>query len=100
MAQVAADMLGLPLDNVTIKLGDSTLPQSPVEGGSWIAASVSNGIATTAGAIRTELLRLAKHIPNSPLSEATSADVALAHGNIVRSRQDTRATSHEDAMLT
>ena len=40
MAQVAADMLGLPLDNVTVKLGDSTLPQSPVEGGSWIAASV------------------------------------------------------------
>ena len=25
MAQVAADMLGLPLDNITIKLGDSTL---------------------------------------------------------------------------
>ena len=48
MAQVAADMLGLPLDNISIKLGDSSLPQSPVEGGSWIAASVSNGIATTA----------------------------------------------------
>ena len=43
MAQVAADMLGLPLDNITIKLGDSSLPQSPVEGGSWIAASVANG---------------------------------------------------------
>ena len=44
MAQVAADMLGLPLDNISVKLGDSSLPQSPVEGGSWIAASVSNGI--------------------------------------------------------
>jgi CO/xanthine dehydrogenase Mo-binding subunit len=30
MTQVVADMLGLPLDNITIKLGDSTLPQSPV----------------------------------------------------------------------
>ena len=48
MAQVAADMLGLPLESISIKLGDSTLPQSPVEGGSWIAASVSNGIVTTA----------------------------------------------------
>src|SRR5262245_62458543 len=47
MAQVAADLLGLPLENISIKLGDSSLPQSPVEGGSWIAASVSNGIATT-----------------------------------------------------
>src|SRR5262249_42856268 len=47
MAQVAADRLGLPLDAVSIKLGDSGLPQSPVEGGSWIAASVANGIVTT-----------------------------------------------------
>ena len=59
MAQVAADMLGLPLDNISVKLGDSTLPQSPVEGGSWIAASVCNAIATTAGEVRKELLRLA-----------------------------------------
>ena len=58
MTQVAADMLGLPLDNATIKLGDSTLPQSPVEGGSWIAASASNGIATTSDAVRGELLRV------------------------------------------
>ena len=45
MAQVAADMLGLPIENISVKLGDSTLPQSPVEGGSWIAASVSAAIA-------------------------------------------------------
>ena len=45
MAQVAADMLGVPIDNVTVKLGDSTLPHSPVEGGSWTAASVSHAIA-------------------------------------------------------
>jgi xanthine dehydrogenase YagR molybdenum-binding subunit len=98
MAQVAADMLGLPLDNVTIKLGDSTLPQSPVEGGSWIAASVSNGIATTAGAIRTELLRLAKQMPNSPLADATSDDVALADGKLVSKRDASRAVSLADAM--
>ena len=91
-------MLGLPLDNVTTKLGDSTLPQSPVEGGSWIAASVSNGIATTAGAIRTELLRLAKQMPNSPLADATSKDVALADGKLVSKRDVSRAVSLADAM--
>ena len=57
MAQVAADMLGQPLENISVKLGDLTLPQSPLEGGSWIAASVSNGIfALTANAVRDELL--------------------------------------------
>jgi xanthine dehydrogenase YagR molybdenum-binding subunit len=38
MAQVTADMLGLPLDDVTAKLGDSSLPLVQVEGGSWTAA--------------------------------------------------------------
>jgi xanthine dehydrogenase YagR molybdenum-binding subunit len=98
MAQVAADMLGLPLDNVTIKLGDSTLPQSPVEGGSWIAASVSNGIVTTADAVCQELLRLAKQIPNSPLAGATTDEVALADGKLVSKRDASRGVSIADAM--
>jgi xanthine dehydrogenase YagR molybdenum-binding subunit len=98
MAQVAADMLGLPLDSVTIKLGDSTLPQSPVEGGSWIAASVSNGIVTTSNAVREELLRLAKQMPNSLLADAAPDEVALADGKLVSKRDASRAVSIADAM--
>ena len=98
MAQVAADMLGLPLDNISIRLGNSTLPQSPVEGGSWIATSVSNGIATTAEAIRNELLRLASLAPNSPLADAAPGDVGLAEGKLVSRRDPSRAVSIADAM--
>ena len=98
MTQVAAEMLGLPLDSVTIKLGDSSLPQSPVEGGSWIAASVSNGIVTTADAVREELLRLAKRMPNSPLADATPDEVALADGKLVSKRDPARAVPIADAM--
>src|SRR5262249_12968775 len=98
MAQVAADMLGLPIENITIKLGDSTLPQSPVEGGSWIAASVANGIATTSDAIRKELLRLAKLMPNSPVADAAPEEVALADGKLVSKRDASRAVSIADMM--
>ena len=52
MTQVAAEMLGLPLDSVAIRLGDSSLPQSPVEGGSWIAASDTPMIPTAASVER------------------------------------------------
>ena len=98
MAQVAADMLGLPIDNISIKLGDSSLPQSPVEGGSWIAASVANGIATTSEAIRNELLRLAKLVPDSPLANAELDDMALADGKLVSKRDPSRAVSIADVM--
>ena len=52
MAQVTADMLGLPIDNMAVKLGDSTLPPCPLEGGSWIAASVSHAIVGAAEEVR------------------------------------------------
>ena len=97
MAQVAADMLGLPIDNISVKLGDSTLPQSPVEGGSWIAASVCNAIAGTAVEVRRELLRLAQAMPNSPLSDASVDDVTLTDGKIARA-SDGAAVSIADAM--
>jgi xanthine dehydrogenase YagR molybdenum-binding subunit len=98
MAQVTADMLGLPLENITVKLGDSTLPQSPVEGGSWIAASVANGIATTADAVRHELFGLANKMPNSPLADVGLEDVKLADGKIVSQRDPDREVSIADAM--
>jgi len=98
MAQVTADMLGLPLENITVKLGDSTLPQSPVEGGSWIAASVANGIATTADAVRHELFGLANKMPNSPLADVGLEDVKLADGKIVSQRDPNREVSIADAM--
>jgi xanthine dehydrogenase YagR molybdenum-binding subunit len=98
MAQVAADMLGLPIDNVSIKLGDSTLPAAPVEGGSWMAASVSHAIKNAADAVRGELLALAKKMPDSPLKGLKLDDVTLADGKIVGKQDTTRAVSIADAM--
>jgi xanthine dehydrogenase YagR molybdenum-binding subunit len=98
MAQVAADMLGLPIDNVSIKLGDSTLPSAPVEGGSWIAASVSHAIKNAADAVRKELLALAKTMPDSPLKGAKLDEVTLADGRIVSKQDTSRAVPIADAM--
>jgi xanthine dehydrogenase YagR molybdenum-binding subunit len=97
-AQVAADALGLPLDNITVKLGDSTLPHAPVEGGSWGAASVAHAIAKTAGKVRAELLRAAKTMPNSPLANAKPEDVALVDGQLVDAKDRGRGVSIADVM--
>jgi xanthine dehydrogenase YagR molybdenum-binding subunit len=98
MAQVAADTLGLPIDNISVKLGDSTLPQCPVEGGSWIASSVCNAIANTARAVRGDLLELAKAMKDSPLAGAGVDDVALIDGKIVSTRDASRAVAIASAM--
>jgi xanthine dehydrogenase YagR molybdenum-binding subunit len=98
VAQVAADMLGLPIENISVKLGDSTLPQAPVEGGSWMAASASHAVITTAEEIRKELLTLAKAVTNSPLAGARPDDVLLTDGKIVSRQGSSRAVSIADAM--
>lgn len=98
MAQVAADMLGLPIDNISIKLGDSTLPSSPLEGGSWMAASVSHAIKNAADAVRKELLALAKKVPDSPLKSVKLDDVTLANGKIIYKQSASRTVSIADAM--
>jgi xanthine dehydrogenase YagR molybdenum-binding subunit len=98
MAQVTADLLGLPLDNVSVRLGDSTLPQAPVEGGSWTASSVANAIAVTCEEVRAELLRLAQTASGSPLANVGPQDVVLVGGSIVSKRDPTISVSIADAM--
>jgi xanthine dehydrogenase YagR molybdenum-binding subunit len=98
IAQVAADALGLPLENISIKLGDSTLPQAPVEGGSWTAASASHAVMATAEEVRKELFGLAKALKGSPLANARLEDVTLADGKIVSKHDAGHAVSIPDAM--
>jgi xanthine dehydrogenase YagR molybdenum-binding subunit len=98
VAQVAADLLGLPLESVTVRLGDSSLPRAPVEGGSWTAASISHAIAKTAGEIRNELWQLAKAVPDSPLAGSEFDDIALVGGSIVDKNDKARGVAIADAM--
>ncbi len=43
IAQTAAEYLGIPVEQVTVELGDSRFPVTPGSGGSWGAASYCNG---------------------------------------------------------
>jgi xanthine dehydrogenase YagR molybdenum-binding subunit len=98
MTQIAAEMLGVPLYNVTAKLGDSTLPDAPVEGGSFTTSSVGSAIHAACRAVQEELLGLARKIPGSPLAAAELADVVFAEGKIQHKDDETRAVSLADAM--
>jgi xanthine dehydrogenase YagR molybdenum-binding subunit len=98
LAQVAADALGLPIENISVKLGDSSLPQAPVEGGSWMAASASHAVIAAAEEVRDALLAAAKALKDSPLVDAKANDVTLADGKLVLKRDRTRGLSIADAM--
>ena len=98
MTQLAAEMLGAPLDNVTAKLGDSALPDAPVEGGSFTTSSVGSAIHAACRAVQEELLRLAGKTKGSPLAGAKLDDVVFAEGKIRHKEDESREVSVADAM--
>ena len=55
IAQIAAEHLGIPVSNVTVETGDSTLPPSPVAGGSNQTASCCSVVMKACDAIRDKL---------------------------------------------
>lgn len=57
VAQIAADALGIPIENVSVTLGDSTLPRAPVEGGSYTAASIANAVVAACDQAKAERSR-------------------------------------------
>jgi xanthine dehydrogenase YagR molybdenum-binding subunit len=98
MTQLAAEMLGVPIENVTAKLGDSALPDAPVEGGSFTVSSVGSAIHAACQAVQKELLALAQKIAASPLAKAKLDDVVFAEGKIRHKHEASREVSVADAM--
>jgi len=82
MTQLAAESLGLPIENVTFKLGDSALPEAPVEGGSFTASTVGSAVKAACDKLRKSLFEAACNLPNSPFDGANLSDVLFADGRI------------------
>lgn len=82
LAQIGADMLGLPVDSVEVRIGDSDLPACPVEGGSWTAASAGSAVMEACDAIRKQLIKLARQANDSPLREADPGEILFADGKL------------------
>jgi len=98
MTQVAAETLGVPLEDTTFLLGDTAFPEGTTEGGSRTAASVGSAVAKVCGEICDELLSLAKKMKNSPLRGADSSDVEFADGCVRITADKSRSARLGDVM--
>jgi xanthine dehydrogenase YagR molybdenum-binding subunit len=79
-AQQTADRLGLPLELVVARLGDSTLPAGPGATGSSQTASHAAAIAAAAQKLAGELLRLVNK--DSPIAGLRAGEVRLVDEGI------------------
>lgn len=87
MTQIAADTLGIPINQVHFELGDSHLPYAPLEGGSMTASSVGSAVHDACQAARFKLAELLNKDTHSPLTGITADQLEIV-GDAVRRVDD------------
>lgn len=78
LAQIAAELLGLPLDDVTVKLGDTDLPPGAGSGGSWGASSVGSAVFLACQSLRGDVAEML----GARASDLTLKDGMATSGNV------------------
>lgn len=78
LAQIAAEMLGLPIERVRVELGDTSFPEAAGSGGSFGAGSSGSALFEACNALREKLARMAG-------MDARTA--RFANGNILSGEQ-------------
>ena len=82
MAQTASDALGVPIDKITVKIGDSSLPPGPNSGGSTTAASVTPAVWEAGKMLRKNLMQLALADSKSKLKGRNADEIDAKDGRL------------------
>jgi CO/xanthine dehydrogenase Mo-binding subunit len=80
--QVAAELLGLDIDQVHVEIGDSDLPPAPYSGGSGMATSLSGAIQDAVGNLVQMLVDVVADDESSPLRGRRADEVTTGEGGI------------------
>jgi len=83
MTQIAADELGLPIEDVSFSYADSKMPFAPIQGGSFTTATVGPAVQNACQALNKKLFKEAKNLENSVLGDAKFKDVTFKDGFII-----------------
>jgi xanthine dehydrogenase YagR molybdenum-binding subunit len=82
LAQLAADKTGVPINKVEVALGDTSLPEGPVSGGSMATASVVPAVFDAADNAITSLLTVATTTPGSPFEKRKRDELGFEGGRV------------------
>jgi xanthine dehydrogenase YagR molybdenum-binding subunit len=82
LAQLASQKTGVPLNRVEVALGDTSLPEGPISGGSMVTASLVPAVFAAADSAIASLLSLATTTPGSPFAKRTPDELAFEAGRV------------------
>jgi xanthine dehydrogenase YagR molybdenum-binding subunit len=82
LAQLASQKTGVPVDKVEVALGDTSLPEGPISGGSMVTGSVIPAVFAAADNAITSLLTIATTTPGSPFEKRKPDELAFEAGRV------------------
>ena len=82
LAQLGAEKTGVPLDRVEVALGDTSLPEGPISGGSMATGSVIPAVFAAADNAITSLLSIATTTPGSPFERRKPDELTFEGGRV------------------
>lgn len=82
MANVAAEVLGVPPSRVAVRLGDTEHPRSAFAGGSMLSASLGTAVHEAAGELRDQLIQRARRLKGSPLHDRDREELVVREGRV------------------
>ncbi|MGR3543070.1 MAG: xanthine dehydrogenase family protein molybdopterin-binding subunit, partial [Paracoccus sp. (in: a-proteobacteria)] len=82
LAQIAADSLGLPIEKIEFRSGNSTLPDGGIAGGSGHTATAGSALDASGRDVIRQLGSMAAADPASPLHGADNATFQARDGRI------------------
>jgi len=98
LAQIAADGLGLDIDQVEFRSGTSDLPDGGIAGGSAHTATAGMAIYNAGADMVARLADLATNDDRSPLFGAGNAGVIARGGRLFRRDDESRSESYADIL--
>ena len=98
LAQIAADSLGLELEQLEFRAGSSDLPDAGIAGGSSHTATAGMAIHGAGGEVIAKLAELAMSDERSPLFGAGNAGVLAHGGRLYRRDDESRSESYPDIL--
>ena len=82
LAQVVSAKTGVPLERISVVLGDTSLPSGPISGGSMVTASVIPAVSAASDQAISNLLFTTTQTANSPFAGKTFNELALTNGRV------------------
>ena len=82
MAQLAAYKTGVPLEKIEVALGDTSLPEGPLSGGSMVTSSIVPAVLSAADSAIGSLMMVAVTTTGSPFANRKPDDLAFEGGRV------------------